>query len=965
MITIGFLYFMAVCPIFAQWKIPATVHNWKILETERFLIHYPEGLETTAFKAVNMAESAALRYENLFAHRLTKQIPVFLYASPQDFAQTNVLPFPLDESTGGFTDFYRRRVVLPFQGDYAVLRHVLDHELAHAFQFDVLEGDRLGTYPLWLMEGMAEYLSMGWDQSAENFVRDAVLNDRMPDLIQLHNEEVQNGYAYYKAGQAVMLFIAERYGTERIAFFLKQLRNENSLDRASRAAFGIPPEQLNMEFGKFIRARYSKAIAAYAKEKDERLRDATNRYKSHTGFQLHPAVSPDGTQLAYLTVDGIFPAIVIRPVPGPGVTRRRQGEKRLVLRALRSSDYEEVQILTTRLSFTPDSKSLLVAGRRLGRASLLFFDAESGDLTESYSPAFDSIGFPAISQDGKSVVFTGLAFGQTDLFVLSRPSGKVSRITNDLFAESTPTFAANGKFIYYSSNATKELSKSGSNVFRVPVSGGVATQVSNLQGTNDTPVSYEDGSIIFRSTQDGVSNAYRIEAADSLSAPATKDVPITRSSTGVFYFAKAGEGLAFTEQMEGAHEIRVLSQISDVDRLDSDLLTFKDQGTFPLAQLTRTPRVLGSGQDYSPFLSIQGIPFVFITVGAGPDNKTSAAGIAFVSVADDSGDHQLSTIVSYNQDPVETNFNLEYAYLKYRADFFAGAYHQTGTFAIFNFFDFSLNNLLYNPYFRILDQRSSGLYAGVEYPLHSFGAVSATFNAGREERIFETERPEERPTKDIFQNHQSLGLGYTYDNVIYSAYGPLDGHSFGLQYSLPVQLKADDRQLNILTSQLVFHHLFDNFSSFSMRLFAGRASGRDADLYPFQIGGYQTLRGYRYLEFEGRNAFLLNLEYRFNFIEYLQFGVPFSWSPGLIRGTAFFDAGSAFDRHQDFQGYSRKYGVTRDLHLSFGLGIHWANFLWFLVPGALMKIEWATPYDTKRALPLSKWKGNLSIGFKF
>ncbi|MCE9598534.1 MAG: BamA/TamA family outer membrane protein [Spirochaetia bacterium] len=956
---------MSVCPIFAQWKIPATVHNWKILETERFLIHYPEGLETTALKSAEMGENAAMRYEKLFNHRLTKQIPVFLYASPQDFAQTNVLPFPLDESTGGFTDFYRRRVVLPFQGDYAVLRHVLDHELVHAFQFDVLGGERLGSYPLWLMEGMAEYLSLGWDQSAENFVRDAVLNDRMPDLIQLHNEQVQNGYAYYKAGQAVMLFIAERYGPERIAFFLKILRNENSLDRASRAAFNLSPEELNIEFGKFIRARYSKAIAAYAKEKDERLREATNRYQSHTGFQLHPAVSPDGTKLAYLTVDGIFPAIVIRPVPGPGILKRRQEDKRLVLRALRSKDYEEVQILTTRLSFTPDGKSLLVAGRREGHASLLFFDEETGDLKESYSPAFDSIGFPAISPDGKTVAFTGLVFGKTDLYTLSRPSGKVTRITNDLFAESTPVFAANGNSLYYSSNATKDLEKPGANIFRYSLTGGQVTQISNLPGTNDTPVSYTDGSIVFRSTQNGVSNAYKIENADSLNAAATTDIPITRSPTGVFYFARAGDGLVFTEQIEGAHEIRVLGKITGTDRLESGLLTFDTQGTFPLSSLIRSPKILSTGGDYSPFLSIQGIPFVFITVGAGPDNKTSTAAIAFVSVADDSGDHQLSTMVSYNQNPVETNFNLEYAYLKYRTDFFAGVYHQTGTFAIFNFFDFSLNNLLYNPYFRVLDQRSSGLYGGVEYPLHSFGSVSAVFNAGREERIFQTERPEERPQKDIFQNHQSLGLGYTYDNVIYSQYGPLDGHSFGLQYSLPVQLRSDDRQLNILTSQLVFHHLFDGFSSISMRLFAGRASGRDADLYPFQIGGVQSLRGYRFLEFEGRNAFLLNLEYRFNFIEYLQFGVPVSWSPGLIRGALFFDAGSAFDRYQDFQGYSRKYGVTRDLHLSFGVGIHWANFLWFLVPGALMKIEWATPYDTKRSLPLSKWKGNLSIGFKF
>ena len=131
------------------------------------------------------------------------------------------------------------------------------------------------------------------------------------------------------------------------------------------------------------------------------------------------------------------------------------------------------------------------------------------------------------------------------------------------------------------------------------------------------------------------------------------------------------------------------------------------------------------------------------------------------------------------------------------------------------------------------------------------------------------------------------------------------------------------------------------------------------------MGGYYTIRGYPFLEFEGRNAFVLNLEYRFTFIQQLLFGAPFRWSPGLIRGAIFFDAGAAFDDHRQFQAFDGDVGVTRDLNASFGVGLHWSNFLWFLFPGALMKIEWATPYDGKRSLPLSQWEGRFSVGFSF
>jgi hypothetical protein len=955
--------FIAPYPLFSHWKIPATVHHWKLLETERFLIHYPEGLEETAIRAASMAEDAALRYEKLLDYRLTRQIPVFLYASSQDFAQTNILPFPIDESTGGFTDFYRRRVVLPFQGDYAVLRHVLDHEIVHAFQFDLLEGERLGSYPLWFMEGMAEYLSSGWDQSAENFVRDAVLHNRMPDLLALHTEQVDSGYTYYKAGQAVMLFIAERYGVERVGFLLKSWRSRMSFRDACQAAFRISPEELNAEFGRFIRARYAGATKSLPQGKDARLREATNRFEAGTGFQMHPAASPDGEMFAYMTLDGIYPSIVLRKLPGPGVSVRKQVERRLVLRALRSSDYEELQILTTRLSFTPDGSSIVVAGRRQGLQSILFFNAEDGSLTESYSPPLDLIGFPRVSPDGTAVVFAGQAGPKTDLYLLTRPSGQIRRLTNDAAAETTPSFSPDGSFVYYSTQT--DLKSGRRQIFRVHLETGQSQQLTDLPGESDHPELLANGSLAFISSRNGVPNVELLENAREINTPATETKPATRSATGILEISRAGGGLLLTELVEGAYEIRHLPEAKQTDRLPADMLTFDPDWRYPLFGLSRPASFLRIGEKYTPALHLDGTPFLLITAASGPDGSTSAAGIAYFALADDAGDHRFAALTSYNANPVELNLNVEYAFLKHRADFFTGAYRQSGVFSIFNFMDFSLNNLLYNPYFRLLEQQSTGAYAGMEYPLHSFGSLALVFTSGREERVYETARPEERENKDVFQNFHAASVAYTYDNVTYSMYGPLDGHAFYLQYSMPVVFSGRDRSLNVTTGEFRFYHLFEGFSSIAFRAFAAGATGRDADLYPFQIGGFYSLRGYRFLEFEGRYAFLLNLEYRFNFIEYLQFGIPTSWSPGLIRGVFFFDAGSAFDDPRHYQAYMKKNGVTRDLHMSFGAGIHWANFLWFLFPGATMKIEWATPYDTKRSLPLSRWKGNFSVGFNF
>ena len=98
----------------------------------------------------------------------------------------------IGEGTGGVTEILKRRVVLPDGRDRsAETDHVLGHELVHAFQFD-MTGEAAPSasgnvpaavrLPLWFIEGMAEYLSLGpVDPHTAMWMRDAVGGaDRMP-----------------------------------------------------------------------------------------------------------------------------------------------------------------------------------------------------------------------------------------------------------------------------------------------------------------------------------------------------------------------------------------------------------------------------------------------------------------------------------------------------------------------------------------------------------------------------------------------------------------------------------------------------------------------------------------------------------------------------------------------------------------------------------------------------------------
>jgi hypothetical protein len=168
---------------FGRNKVQYRTFDFDVLKTEHFDIHYyPEEAEA-ALLTSRMAERWYARLSRFFGHELRGRQAVILYAVSAHFRQTNVVEGLVGEGTGGVTESQRRRIVLPVSGSLADTDHVLGHELVHAFQFDITGADpseRMGqsagilAFPLWFVEGMAEYLSLGpVDAQTSMWLRDA------------------------------------------------------------------------------------------------------------------------------------------------------------------------------------------------------------------------------------------------------------------------------------------------------------------------------------------------------------------------------------------------------------------------------------------------------------------------------------------------------------------------------------------------------------------------------------------------------------------------------------------------------------------------------------------------------------------------------------------------------------------------------------------------------------------------
>src|SRR5688572_106087 len=274
---------------FGRNKVRYNQFDFRVLQTEHFDIYYYADEEAATRHAARMAERWYARFSALFNHTFDRRQPLVLYASHPDFTQTNVTPATPGEGTGGLTERTKSRIAMPFAAGLGATDHVLGHEIAHAFQIDIVKRAGLDAFALpgWFIEGMAEYLSVGADDPhTAMWLRDAAAHDRLPTVETLH----QPGYSPYRHGHAFWSFVAGRYGDKVLGPILRsRVRN---IGRRLEAATGVTPTELTRLWHESLGGTSAAAVkrAEQGAETGAIDRDAARGARLH----LAPALSPDG-----------------------------------------------------------------------------------------------------------------------------------------------------------------------------------------------------------------------------------------------------------------------------------------------------------------------------------------------------------------------------------------------------------------------------------------------------------------------------------------------------------------------------------------------------------------------------------------------------------------------------------------------------------------------------------------------
>ena len=514
---------------FGRNKVQYETFDFKVLTTPHFDVLFYLEDEQVIEDAARMAERWYERFARLFQHEFRGPRPLILYAGHPDFQQTNAVAGDLGEGTGSVIESFKDRIVISLTDSYRDTDHLIGHELVHEFQSDIARsrsgpGSRgLANVPLWLSEGLADYLSMGnEDPHTAMWLREAIRRDAFPNLA----EVATDGRLYtHHFGHALWAFLGGTYGDEVVVDIYRRAQRAG-FGQALRDALRRGPERVSEVWRSAVEAEYLPLMAG--KQVPGESGALLLAPSTGAGTQnLSPSVSPDGRLIAFLSERDLGIDLFVADA--------RTGE---VLRKLVSTDveahFDALRFVDGTGDWSPDGSKFVFAVSSKGDTRLAIVDVASGEVEREGDFGEIAITSTAWSPDGRTIVFSGLDQGSSNLYSWDIQTGALGQLTSDKYAALQPTWSPDGSTVAFvsdrgSSTDLDRLAWGEPNIAFLDVASGDLSTLNVFGATKHINPRYApDGrSLYFISDQDGFSDIYQYTFDDA------EVRRITRLQTGV------------------------------------------------------------------------------------------------------------------------------------------------------------------------------------------------------------------------------------------------------------------------------------------------------------------------------------------------------------------------------------------------------------------------------------------------
>lgn len=493
--------------------------DFKVYQSPNFEIyHYLEN-DSIVHALASSFEKWYVRHQILFRDTFPERNPIIIYANHPDFQQTAAVSGEISIGTQGVTEALKTRVVIPVLETNAQTDHVIGHELTHVFHYRaVFENDSLSmsnmrNLPLWLVEGMAEYFSIGSvDPNTSMIMRDAIQQDEFPTLKEMSRNYQFNPYRY---GHSFVSFFGRTWGDSLISTLYSETA-KFGYERALERVVGLSETTVSNLWKNSLINHYTPLMEDSARHIP--IGRAIASPENAGEMNLSPSLSPDGKYITYFSERDLVSLDLFLAEAESGKIIRKLSS------SLRNRDIDGFNFFESVGTWSPDGKKFVYVAVKKGRNILAMVDVDRPRRTrEIVVDGVPAINNPSWSPDGSQLVFNGTVGGNTDLFLYEIETGKVTNLTNDRYSYIHANWSADGRYLALSTDLPQESQKSKIVNFNFNLGimdmqdPGKSVRVLNVfpEAENLNPIfSPEQDGLYFLSNRDGYRNLYFIRFED-------------------------------------------------------------------------------------------------------------------------------------------------------------------------------------------------------------------------------------------------------------------------------------------------------------------------------------------------------------------------------------------------------------------------------------------------------------------
>ena len=501
---------------FGQNRVQFKNFKWRYYQSRHFNTYFSQnGLELGKY-ATQVAEKELPQLEQFMESNPRQRINIVVYNSFGEMKQSNIGIGIEWQNTGGVTKLVGNKMIVYFDGNHEHLRRQIRQGIARIMLETLLFGEDIGEFagnaalidfPKWFTDGFIGYAAENWTAEQDEELKLILMSGKYSNF---------NALAYdhsFLAGQAFWYYVESKYGKDAVPYLMYITRINRGLKKGFEQVLNQTPKKATKDFFTFYQKRF---------QEDNRRRKTSAKGRTIVAQEITPKAdyyrfNPNPKNNSYAVVQ--FRKGVYRVQIQLGWNKPKVLLHSGVMQLANQVDPNYPQ-----MAWNTKGNRLAVIYEHEGKTKLLIYDLITRTTIRLELNQFDRvIDFKYMPVQENTLLLSAVKNGHTDIFTYNISNSKTEQITNDVYDDLDPSFAAfPGKSgILYSSNRPSPKGRGSDtslmnrpfNIFMVDnwnkSSEKQITQLTDLQyGSAKLPMQYNTTHFTFVSDANGIRNRY-------------------------------------------------------------------------------------------------------------------------------------------------------------------------------------------------------------------------------------------------------------------------------------------------------------------------------------------------------------------------------------------------------------------------------------------------------------------------